>query len=91
MIRGRNCPALAPSCSPIPQTSLPRTLMFKVTYYVKGDIYDTREKLSGSDRVNISCLMHDTRPCQLGLDVKMTSTEHVIYKYNTCQDVKKQV
>ena len=31
-------------------------------------------KGSGTDRVNIACLMHDTRLCQL--DVKMTNNYH---------------
>ena len=33
--------------------------------------------------------MHDTRLCQL--DVKMTSTEHMRYKYKICIDVKTDV
>ena len=34
--------------------------------------------LGALDRVNIPCLMHDTRPCQL--DVKMTNDWHGTYK-----------
>ena len=45
-------------------------------------------KGSGTDRVNIPCLMHDTRLCKL--DVQMTNNYHgtKIFKYKTCQDVK---
>ena len=44
--------------------------------------------LGAPDRVNIPCLMYDTRLCQL--DVKMTNNYHgtKIFKYKTCQDVK---
>ena len=40
------------------------------------------------NRVNIPCLMHDTRLCQL--DVKMTNNYHgtKVLKFKTCRDVK---
>ena len=42
--------------------------------------------LGSPDRVNISCLMHDTRLFQY--DVNMTCTELIRYKHKICYDVK---
>ena len=42
--------------------------------------------LGAPDRVNIACVMHDTRLCQIY--VKMTSTELKRCLYKTCRDVK---
>ena len=42
--------------------------------------------LGAPDRVNIPCLMHDTRLCQL--DVKMTNNYHGTKKYSNTKPVK---
>ena len=39
-----------------------------------------RSGIDAPDRVNIPCLMHDNRPCQLDVKRHMTSTEHIRYK-----------
>ena len=45
--------------------------------------------LGAPDRVNIPCLIHDIRLCQI--DVKMTNNQHGTKikrcKYKTCHDV----